>query len=138
MDTRATRCTPDRSDPLILAAATWLACGMVLYGFSPLPLHDATLGWSAAFWLLAAPALVLLLRWLAAGFGRRGHRRDTAAGRWRSGFQRHHRRPAIRRRSASAPQGTPGIRGPYRAAPHSATRDPLAHGAARGHRTLAS
>lgn len=49
-------------DPLALAAATWLACGAVLLGLTPLPLHDATLGWSAAFWLLAAPSLVLLAK----------------------------------------------------------------------------
>ncbi|MGH8118508.1 MAG: hypothetical protein ACREPJ_14620 [Rhodanobacteraceae bacterium] len=49
-------------DVLTLAAATWLACGIVLLGLTPLPLHDATLGWSPAFWLLAAPSLLLLAR----------------------------------------------------------------------------
>ena len=48
---------------ITLMAATWFACGVVLYGLTPLPLHDPTLGWSAAFWLLAAPLLLL-----AAGF----------------------------------------------------------------------
>lgn len=50
------------ADPLTLIAATWLACGMVLYGLTPLPLRDATLGWSAAFWLLAAPVILLVAR----------------------------------------------------------------------------
>jgi len=49
-------------DPLTLAAGTWLASGMVLYGLTPLPLHDAALGWSPAFWLLAAPCLLLIAR----------------------------------------------------------------------------
>ncbi|HLI17283.1 MAG TPA: hypothetical protein VKV22_03315 [Rhodanobacteraceae bacterium] len=49
-------------DLLNLAAATWLACGAVLLGLTPLPLRDATLGWSPAFWLLAAPCLLLLAR----------------------------------------------------------------------------
>lgn len=49
-------------EPLTLTAATWLACGMVLYGLTPLPLRDANLGWSTAFWLLAAPAILLLAR----------------------------------------------------------------------------
>lgn len=49
-------------DPITLAAATWLACGIVMLGLTPLPLHDATLGWSPAFWLLAAPAVALLAR----------------------------------------------------------------------------
>lgn len=52
------------SDPLTLAAGTWLACGMVLYGLTPVPLHDATLGWSPAFWLLAAPLLLLVAKHL--------------------------------------------------------------------------
>ena len=49
-------------DPLTLAAATWLACGIVLLGLTPLPLRDPTTGWSPAFWLLAAPAVLLLAR----------------------------------------------------------------------------
>jgi hypothetical protein len=49
-------------DPLSLAAATWLACGVVLFGLTPLPWRDATLGWSPAFWLLAAPCLLLAAR----------------------------------------------------------------------------
>ena len=52
-------------DSLALAAATWLAAGVVLMGLTPLPLRDATLGWTPAFWLLAAPAVLLLARrWL--------------------------------------------------------------------------
>ncbi|HEX5354348.1 MAG TPA: hypothetical protein VFW60_09725 [Rhodanobacteraceae bacterium] len=54
------------SDPLTLAAATWLACGIVLLGLTPLPLHDATLGWSPAFWLLVAPSLLLVARRMCA------------------------------------------------------------------------
>jgi hypothetical protein len=54
---------PDRlPDVLTLAAATWLACGVVLYGLTPLPWRDATLGWSPVFWLLVAPSLLLLTR----------------------------------------------------------------------------
>jgi hypothetical protein len=54
-----------QADILTLAAATWLACGGVLFGLTPLPLRDPTLGWSPAFWLLAAPAVLLLTRrWL--------------------------------------------------------------------------
>lgn len=49
-------------DPITLAAATWLACGIVLLGLTPLPLRDATLGWSPAFWGLAAPLVMLLVR----------------------------------------------------------------------------
>jgi hypothetical protein len=49
-------------DALTLAAATWLACGLVLFGLTPLPWRDAALGWSPAFWLLAAPCLVLTAR----------------------------------------------------------------------------
>ncbi|MGH8192146.1 MAG: hypothetical protein ACREP2_11940 [Rhodanobacteraceae bacterium] len=49
-------------DPILLGAATWLACGVVLLGLTPLPLRGAALGWSPAFWLLAAPAILLLAR----------------------------------------------------------------------------
>lgn len=49
-------------DALTLAAATWLACGVVLFGLTPLPWRDAALGWSPAFWLLAAPCVLLVAR----------------------------------------------------------------------------
>jgi hypothetical protein len=49
-------------DVLTLAAATWLACGIVLFGLTPLPWRDATLGWTPAFWLLAAPCVLLIAR----------------------------------------------------------------------------
>jgi hypothetical protein len=49
-------------DALALAAATWLACGVVLFGLTPLPWRDATLGWTPAFWLLVAPCLLLIAR----------------------------------------------------------------------------
>jgi hypothetical protein len=51
---------------ITLVATTWFACGVVLYGLTPLPLHDPTLGWSAAFWLLAAPLLLLAARFACA------------------------------------------------------------------------
>lgn len=54
---------PDAApDPITLGAVTWLACGIVLLVLTPLPLRDADLGWSFAFWALAAPSLVLLAR----------------------------------------------------------------------------
>jgi hypothetical protein len=46
-------------DALTLAAATWLAIGVVLLGLTPLPLHDQRYGWSLAFWLVAAPGAML-------------------------------------------------------------------------------
>lgn len=46
-------------DALSLAAATWLAAGIVLLGLTPLPLHDPRYGWSLSFWLLVAPAALL-------------------------------------------------------------------------------
>lgn len=49
-------------DPIALGAATWLACGIVLLGLTPLPLRDAHLGWSFTYWALAAPSVVLLAR----------------------------------------------------------------------------
>jgi hypothetical protein len=56
---------PRQADPLILAAATWLASGLVLLGLTPLPLHDAHLGWTATFWLVLAPTILLGVRaWL--------------------------------------------------------------------------
>ncbi len=60
---RHTRSEPmPQYDALTLAAATWLACGVVLFGLTPLPWRDATLGWTPAFWLLAAPCVLLLAR----------------------------------------------------------------------------
>lgn len=49
-------------DPIILAAATWLAAGLVLLGLTPLPPHDPRYGWSVMFWLLIAPSAVLAMR----------------------------------------------------------------------------
>lgn len=49
-------------DALTLVAATWLACGIVLFGLTPLPWRDAIFGWSPAFWLVAAPVLLLVAR----------------------------------------------------------------------------
>lgn len=57
------RTTPAiENDPLILATASWLACGVVLLGLTPLPLHTQALGWAPAFWLLAAPGVLLIAR----------------------------------------------------------------------------
>jgi hypothetical protein len=52
-------------DALTLAGATWLAVGLVLFGLTPLPLHDPHYGWSLAFWLLAAPSAILATRLIA-------------------------------------------------------------------------
>ncbi|HET7930576.1 MAG TPA: hypothetical protein VFL63_04200 [Rhodanobacteraceae bacterium] len=49
-------------DPLTLAAGTWLASGLVLLCLTPYPLHDTSLGWTATFWLVLAPAIVLGVR----------------------------------------------------------------------------
>ena len=54
------RTVPAVPDPMLLGAATWLACGVVLLGLTPLPLRDPQLGWSFSFWALAAPLVVLL------------------------------------------------------------------------------
>ena len=62
MPRRAASTVAAEFEPLTLVAATWLACGIVLLGLTPLPLRDATLGWSPAFWLLAAPCLLLAAR----------------------------------------------------------------------------
>ncbi len=47
-------------DALTLAALAWLAIGFVLLVLTPMPAHDATYGWSPAFWLIAAPAALLV------------------------------------------------------------------------------
>jgi hypothetical protein len=56
------RTAPAVPDPVTLGAATWLACGLVLLGLTPLPLRDTHFGWSFTFWALAAPSVVLLAR----------------------------------------------------------------------------
>lgn len=51
-------------DVLTLAGGTWLAAGVVVYLLTPLPFRDAAWGWTPAFWLLLAPAIVLCVqRW---------------------------------------------------------------------------
>lgn len=97
-------------DALSLAAATWLACGVVLYGLTPLPWRDATLGWSPAFWLLAAPLLLLAARHLCMSrphalpairrSERPQHGRRIQAVRWREG------RTSLRGRSKPAGRAT--------------------------------
>jgi hypothetical protein len=54
------RTAPAVPEPILLGAATWLACGVVLLGLTPLPLRNPQIGWSLSFWALAAPLVVLL------------------------------------------------------------------------------
>lgn len=69
----------DRSrQRLVGAASLWLLLGCALLGSRLLPLYSPQLGWSAAFWLLGAPLVMLLtlapglpLRLLALGRTRR-------------------------------------------------------------------
>lgn len=56
------RAAPAAPDAVTLGAGTWLACGIVLLGLTPLPLRDPQLGWSFTFWAVAAPLVVLLAR----------------------------------------------------------------------------
>lgn len=94
----ATTAAPPASDPFTLIAAAWLASGCVLLGLTPLPLHDASYGWSPAFWLLAAPCVLLIARVACARWPLRG---EAPRGYWK--------RPAGRRcatpsRALRAPQ----------------------------------
>ena len=43
-----------------LVALAWLACGALLLLLTPLTGHSETLGWTPAFWLLLAPASILM------------------------------------------------------------------------------
>ncbi|MEX1828384.1 hypothetical protein [Luteibacter sp. CQ10] len=43
-----------------LIAMAWLAAGALLLLLTPLSAHSETLGWSPVFWLLLAPASVLV------------------------------------------------------------------------------
>ena len=43
-----------------LIALAWLACGGLLLLLTPLSGHSETLGWTPAFWLLLAPASILV------------------------------------------------------------------------------
>lgn len=79
-------------DALTLAAATWLACGIALFGLTPLPWHDATLGWSPVFWMLAAPCVLLVAR---RAFPSQGHETPRQQGR---PIQRRNAQPARRRK----------------------------------------
>lgn len=58
---------------LFAAAALWLGAGSLLLLTTLVPAHTALLGWTPAFWLLAAPLLVLLA--LEPGLPRRWLRR---------------------------------------------------------------
>lgn len=53
-------------DPIILAAAAWLAVGLVLLGLTPLPPHDPRYGWSVMFWLLIAPSVLYASAYVSA------------------------------------------------------------------------
>jgi len=101
--------SPIALDSLTVAAGTWLACGMVLYGLTPLPLRNAALGWSPAFWLLAAPCLLLVAR---RAFGlridsqslraaRSVHHLNVAAERRRERSARRNRRMHVKRRAVA-------------------------------------
>jgi hypothetical protein len=93
---------PTPLDALTLAAATWLACGIVLLGLTPLPWRDATLGWTPAFWLLVAPCVLLVARRAFPSrvdatprrHGRSIQRRDMPAPRRRGGSAGRTRRAA--------------------------------------------
>lgn len=43
-----------------LVALAWLVGGALLLLLTPLSAHSETLGWTPAFWLLMAPASVLM------------------------------------------------------------------------------
>lgn len=96
-------------DAIALTGVTWLACGIVLFGLTPLPLHDAGAGWSLAYWLLVAPIVLLLARrWAIAPAGRKALRARAA------------RVPAFRRRDVPrhARPPTPAVRRPRRMGAH--------------------
>lgn len=85
-------------DALTLAASTWLASGIVLLGLTPLPLHDPVWGWAPAFWLLAAPSVLLLARRMCTSLARpklSPRSKAPRARRERSEFA--HYRPGLRR-----------------------------------------
>lgn len=62
MQARTSTTPPVQADAVTLAAGTWLASGLVLLGLTPLPLHDASAGWTTPFWLVLAPAIMLGVR----------------------------------------------------------------------------
>ncbi|TCV92846.1 hypothetical protein EC912_106185 [Luteibacter rhizovicinus] len=43
-----------------LIALGWLAAGTTLLALTPLPMHSESLGWTPAFWLVLAPASLLV------------------------------------------------------------------------------
>jgi hypothetical protein len=53
---------PESNHPsrVLAASLAWLAGGSTLLFSTAVPAHTAMLGWTPAFWLLAAPLLVLL------------------------------------------------------------------------------
>lgn len=79
--------TPDSSHPsrVLAASLAWLVGGSALLFTTVVPAHTVMLGWTPAFWLLAAPLLVLLAtlhgrrdRYPARMLSRRGVRRHRA------------------------------------------------------------
>lgn len=96
-------------DTLTLIAGTWLACGCVLLGLTPLPWHNATFGWAPAFWMLAAPCLLLLARawWARQAAGTtasRDPREHLARSYARSMPMASYVRPRTRPRMAASPR----------------------------------
>ena len=53
-------CIARQRQRLLGAAALWLFIGAALLASRLVPMYSALLGWSAAFWLLGAPLLMLL------------------------------------------------------------------------------
>ena len=49
-----------RHEHLLGGALLWLLGGLLLLVTTVVPAHTASLGWTPAFWLLAAPLTVLL------------------------------------------------------------------------------
>ena len=53
-------CIARQRQRLLGATMLWLFTGAALLASRLVPMHSALLGWSAAFWLLGAPLLMLL------------------------------------------------------------------------------
>ncbi len=74
--------TPNSRQSLWVATLGWLAAGSVLLTSPLVPGYSAVAGWSGAFWLVVAPAIMMLAlrpalprQWLAPGARRRPVRR---------------------------------------------------------------
>ncbi len=53
-------CIARQRQRLVGAAALWLFIGAALLASRLVPMYSALLGWSAAFWLIGAPLVMLL------------------------------------------------------------------------------